>query len=907
MLRRILSLLTVAALAAAGFITLQSTSLLGLNKAEAADASAFNPGNLISDENFYNGDAMDHHQIYAFLSERVTPGTGSSSALVNYVQATPSMPANGYCDAYQGVPWGENASQIIDKVGKACHISQKALLVLLEKEQSLVSDAWPSNRQLTAATGFGCPDTAPCDSSYGGFFYQVYNAGRQIQYYKANPYEFNHIPFQTNNILYNPNYGCGSSPVFIENYATAALYNYTPYQPNQAALNNLYGSGDGCSAYGNRNFWRMYTDWFGDPHSAPNTVVPNLQRGPNGDIYLVSEGKRYYVTAEIYPSLAPLGPVVNVPQERLDWTPWGNWVSHVVTKNGAEPNFILSGKRWSLPNCEMAADYGTACSVTASMNDAQLNKFEHRGTLTSFVKQPNGLVYLVQSGKKREVPSLDQLKGMGFSTATTELPDGSLNYLPTGDPVAGWGVITTDLNQKANRAVLDGYQTHPLGSGAAKFSYFASTATMTGESLKKFDQGDTVTGLVSTGDKSYILTDKGLAQVDPKAYGSTPAAKVRASFVQNLPKVNPITGAHLIKGDGRTEVVLVDNGTRTVFPNATAAQQEATKRGISTNITVTTTALVDSIPMNTTPTTPTTTPTATPKPTASATPTTSANPTQTATPKPTASSTPTATSAPTQTAAPTSSTSPAPTAGTATPTATPESGAVEQLSDGEVITNADHTGTWIVDGERLLQVATPAVAKDLGLELGAPRPVNHATFASFKGRFEPLYTSAVRCDGKTFVGLDGQLVPFANTTIEQAYKLNHVDLSAALCDKLTISTTQSIDTTRVETASGAIYEAVNGQLREVSSSGAPAESTATPSASATPSEAPTASATPSEAPTASATPTVNTATPAPTASLTASPAPTSTTAPAAPVPTKTIKLPAAITSIMPKPIGTAAN
>ncbi len=28
-------------------------------------------------------------------------------------------------------------------------------------------------------------------------------------------------------------------------------------------MNNLYGTGDGCSAYGNRNFWRMYTDWFG--------------------------------------------------------------------------------------------------------------------------------------------------------------------------------------------------------------------------------------------------------------------------------------------------------------------------------------------------------------------------------------------------------------------------------------------------------------------------------------------------------------------------------------------------------------------------------------------------------------------------------------------------------------------
>jgi hypothetical protein len=66
-----------------------------------------------------------------------------------------------------------------------------------------------------------------------------------------------------NYIQYNPNASCGGSNVYIQNQATAGLYNYTPYQPNASAINNLYGSGDSCGAYGNRNFWRMYNDWFG--------------------------------------------------------------------------------------------------------------------------------------------------------------------------------------------------------------------------------------------------------------------------------------------------------------------------------------------------------------------------------------------------------------------------------------------------------------------------------------------------------------------------------------------------------------------------------------------------------------------------------------------------------------------
>ena len=92
---------------------------------------------------------------------------------------------------------------------------------------------------------------------------------------KAFPNSYNYVAKRNNYIYWNPNYSCGNSSVYIENQATAALYIYTTYRPNQAALNNLYGSGDGCSSYGNRNFWRIFTDWFGSTQSL--SVQPNLQ------------------------------------------------------------------------------------------------------------------------------------------------------------------------------------------------------------------------------------------------------------------------------------------------------------------------------------------------------------------------------------------------------------------------------------------------------------------------------------------------------------------------------------------------------------------------------------------------------------------------------------------------------
>src|SRR6185369_4279864 len=111
---------------------------------------------------------------------------------------------------------------------------------------------WPFPVQYVNAMGYGCPDTAACNPAYAGFYNQVTNAARQFSLYHANPANYRYQPFQNNSILYNPNSSCGTSSVFIQDYATAGLYDYTPYQPDAAALAAGYGTGDSCSSYGNR-------------------------------------------------------------------------------------------------------------------------------------------------------------------------------------------------------------------------------------------------------------------------------------------------------------------------------------------------------------------------------------------------------------------------------------------------------------------------------------------------------------------------------------------------------------------------------------------------------------------------------------------------------------------------------
>lgn len=256
-----------------------------MDSATAAAGSGFDAGNIISDENFFDSNAMSEAAIQTFLeSQNCSPRNGVA-CLENFAMTTPTVAAvgNGHCAQYAGGN-NESASRIIAKVAQACRINPKVLLVLLQKEQSLITS--PSTYGYARAMGWGCPDSGPnfsanCDANYFGFFNQTYKSAWQFRQYTQYPVNIpgggvRNYRIGTVFIQYHPNAGCGGSQVNIVNQATANLYLYTPYQPNASALNNLYGSGDACGAYGNRNFWRIYTDWFGTTQTSRYSSVDKV-------------------------------------------------------------------------------------------------------------------------------------------------------------------------------------------------------------------------------------------------------------------------------------------------------------------------------------------------------------------------------------------------------------------------------------------------------------------------------------------------------------------------------------------------------------------------------------------------------------------------------------------------------
>ncbi|MBV0894302.1 VCBS repeat-containing protein [Microbacterium sp. NC79] len=261
-------------------VTSNADAVSGIVK--AADLSKFQAGRIIDDAVFYNSSTMTEAQIQTFLNQKVPVCQPGYTCLKDFKQTTTNKSKDQMCNGYTGGT-NESAARIISKVAQSCGINPQVILVMLQKEQGLVTHVWPSSWRYDAALGQDCPDTpAGCSAAYKGFFSQIYGGMWQMKRYTNPPGTYNYFNWypvgKTSQVRYNPDAACGSGSVRIENQATASLYYYTPYQPNAAAIRAGYGEGDRCSAYGNRNFFNYFNDWFGSTFagSTPPVVPPTI-------------------------------------------------------------------------------------------------------------------------------------------------------------------------------------------------------------------------------------------------------------------------------------------------------------------------------------------------------------------------------------------------------------------------------------------------------------------------------------------------------------------------------------------------------------------------------------------------------------------------------------------------------
>ncbi|MHA7134530.1 hypothetical protein [Oerskovia turbata] len=535
--------------------------------AAAADARDFQPGNIISDSVFQDSDSMSQTEIQSFLNTRgANCVAGEQPCLKDYRETTRTRPIEaGYCWPYVGAA-NESAAAIIAKVSKACGISPRVLLVMLEKENSLVTRSRPTTRNYNAAMGFGCPDTAPCNTEYYGFSNQVYRAARQFLVYRANPTRYGYQAGRTNSILFHPNASCGTAPVYIQNQSTAALYIYTPYQPNAAALANLYGTGDACSSYGNRNFWRLFTDWFGSTTSGTSLA----RSASDATVYLISGNMKHPIADwQLYLTfLDRLGPLSMVSDQYLASRTTGEPLSRIVRDSGDGGLYLIAdGKRFHFPSCGVVDAWGGGvCTRYTTLTSAQVSAFPLGSTLSDLVLSSHGALFWLTAGVKREVMNGSLVSSTGAVGPQTTLPTSVLAPLPYGQPVLPADAMVVARETTAPRWMTQGGTRFALPADAQSQTAFRDipAGVLDGQSINAMPVGASFSGKVANSSGAeFLVTVTGLLPLTgvkgaiPGA--ATPLSATTLARFAQLPAASAPVFARSVE---RSEVYLLEDGVR---------------------------------------------------------------------------------------------------------------------------------------------------------------------------------------------------------------------------------------------------------------------------------------------------------------------------------------------------------
>lgn len=528
--KRLWAIVVAAALALTGVIGLQTSN----DKALALDGSRFDPGLIISDSVFYDFGSMTVEQIQRFLDSKVgnckLPATASFTCLRHLKVGISAMPAvEGRCDAIEAAE-SVSAAQMIYTVARACNINPRVLLVTLQKEQGLVTSTnpvWPNpdkplDYRYRIAMGYSCTDSGPCTTF--GFFFQVYKAASQFHWYGNPQGSFTYlkvgkdvkIAYQVSNVS-----GCGSRTFQLKSQATAALYYYTPYTPNQAALDNLYGTGDKCSAYGNRNFWRYYWDWFGSPIGGGF-----LLRSASSDVYLIVDDpttntyeKHRITDPDLVAAFAPLGPIGTISQEYLDSFPTGADMSRLVKSATGNYFFVDGGRKYLFSSCAQVTEVGLDCTKATQLTANQLSAMPSSGSMSVLVPQKSGdktgPQYLIQNGSKHEILDPAAVTDAGFTLpAVGPVGIDAFAYLPWGAPLARDGSLFKNRTTGDSAVIINGgyYQINPDTSDDLDFNLWFTPAagTLSDDGVSAIKTGiDVRTVVASSAGTQYVLTSVG--------------------------------------------------------------------------------------------------------------------------------------------------------------------------------------------------------------------------------------------------------------------------------------------------------------------------------------------------------------------------------------------------------------
>lgn len=370
---------------------------------------------IIGDHDLLDSDSMSSSRVQQFLGNR-------GSYLSRYELD------------FEGTRQG--AADVIVAVARRYGLNPKFFLTLLEKEQSLISDAAPTQHQLDYALGYGCP--ASCSSAYRGFGTQLSAAARRITE--------DYLPALRQRGQFN-GWGPGLTkttidglPVTPANVATAVLYIYNPYV-------GKYGGGD--PRWGaNSLFQLLWVRWF--VRKYPDGALLRV-RGDKG-IWLIRHGQRLPFTsrAAFVTNYDP-AKVITVARDEIDTYKVGPAIKYpepslLQVKQGGGVYLLVNGERRPIASRDVLRTLGyNPEEIIRGVDERELAAYPKGQAVTEADVYPTGrllksrtsggVIFVDAQGFRHPIYAREIFQSKFRGQVPQLARDETINALPVGEPV----------------------------------------------------------------------------------------------------------------------------------------------------------------------------------------------------------------------------------------------------------------------------------------------------------------------------------------------------------------------------------------------------------------------------------------------------------------------------------------
>ena len=422
-------------------VTKCAVFLLLVLSGSAVYAQEFNPNKIIDDAEMEDYTSMTLSDIYTFLQEK-------NSYLVYYL--TPD---------YDGIT--RTASEIIWLASLRYQINPKYTLALLQKEQSLIENPTPTERDLNWATGYGiCDSCATGDTDvqkYKGFGKQIDNGVGFMRYFFDNPEKT--APFNIGiavSVNDKVNGSLISYTIIPENQTTANLYKYTPHYS------------------GNLSLWKIWQNYF--QTSYPDGSLIKLK--DKSTVWLIQNGKkRSFKSYGILTSRHNPKRIVEISEEDLNAFPDGHPISFPQYSYLRSPNdevyLIVDDTRHKFESKEALRILGVNPEEITDVTPEELGPYKDGKPLSPQSAYPTGAllqnkntggVYYVENGDKFPLWSKEIMKERYPNKRMIKISEEELEKYPTGSPITfSDGTLVKDASSPTVYVISNGTR-RPLSS-----------------------------------------------------------------------------------------------------------------------------------------------------------------------------------------------------------------------------------------------------------------------------------------------------------------------------------------------------------------------------------------------------------------------------------------------------------